>query len=133
VSASADLVVDAKRDLEDIGALDYDAVRLHDLKKLQLKKGMPLSSLPGLDKGILFCTYDLLISGAASKKKGKKDKGKHGPNKGKENVPPGQLFGTGPGGFPLPAVPGFGNEEEQAEEEEEEEEEFGKSGRWATA
>ena len=125
MSASADLVVDAKRDLEDIGALDYDAVRLHDLRRLNVKKGTPLSSLAGLDKGILFCTYDLLISGAASLKKGKKDKGKKGPNKGKENVPPGSFYAGG-AGF-APSVPGFGDEEEQAGDEEEEEVvEFGK-------
>jgi hypothetical protein len=27
-------------------------------------KGQPLAALPGLQTGILFCTYDLLISGA---------------------------------------------------------------------
>lgn len=36
-------------------------VRLHDLRALKTKKGQKLSDLPGLDKGIAFCTYDLLV------------------------------------------------------------------------
>ena len=33
-SALADLVVDAKRDLVDVGAYVYDPIRVHDLRKL---------------------------------------------------------------------------------------------------
>ncbi len=40
---------------------------------VQLKKGQKLESLPTLDKGILFCTYDLLISGAKRKSKDEKE------------------------------------------------------------
>jgi hypothetical protein len=36
---STDLVVDARRDLEALGMLDYDAVRLHDLRSLKTKAG----------------------------------------------------------------------------------------------
>jgi hypothetical protein len=36
-------------------------VRLHDLRSLKLKKGQRLADLKGLDVGIVFCTYDLLI------------------------------------------------------------------------
>ena len=34
-SASADLVVDAKRDLTDVGAYKYDPIRIHDLRKVE--------------------------------------------------------------------------------------------------
>lgn len=71
VSVSTDLVVDARRDLEALNMLEYEPVRLHDLRQLKTRKGKPLSSLPGLESGILFCTYDLLCSGAASKKAAK--------------------------------------------------------------
>jgi hypothetical protein len=159
VSVSADLVVDARRDLDDVGALQYKALKLHDLRAIkvgvgapprrgegpqgaavprcpgptscaplgqtlaalldaarspmtqrvhqalpacidlaglavlssrgmpmaalrptaatallrptpQLKKGQSLNDLPALDEGILFCTYDLLISGTKRKKVG---------------------------------------------------------------
>lgn len=99
MSVSTDLVVDARRDLEALGMLEYDAVRLHDLRQLKTRKGKPLSSLPGLESGILFCTYDLLCSGSTSKKKA--GKGGKGAAKGKalskagsgglfadENIPP---------------------------------------------
>jgi len=36
-------------------------VRLHDLRSLKPKKNQKLGDLPGLDKGICFCTYDLLV------------------------------------------------------------------------
>lgn len=76
VSVSTDLVVDARRDLNDIGALQYESVRLHDLRSLRLKTDQKLNDVPGLDKGILFCTYDLLISGSkVSKAKPKKQLG----------------------------------------------------------
>jgi hypothetical protein len=102
VSVSGDLVKDAERDLTDIGATDYEAVRLHDLRTLKVKRGQPLTALPGLDQGILFCTYDLLISGAkAAKKKGGKGGkkgGKGGQLWGKENQPPLDPLGPGLGG-----------------------------------
>lgn len=45
---------------------------LQDLRQLRTKPGQPLSALPGLNSGIMFCTYDLLCSGATpAKKKGK--------------------------------------------------------------
>jgi hypothetical protein len=99
VSVSGDLVQDAKRDLDDIGATDYEAVRLHDLRTLKVKRGQPLTALPGLDQGILFCTYDLLISGAkTAKKKGGKGGKKGGKGAvlwGKENQPPTDPLGLG--------------------------------------
>lgn len=95
MSVSSDLVVDARRDLEALGMLEYDAVRLHDLRQLKARKGKPLASLPGLDSGILFCTYDLLVSGATNLKKAAKAKalsrkcsaGSSAPF-GDENLPP---------------------------------------------
>eukprot|EP00878_Enallax_costatus_P023440 GHUV01024933.1.p1 GENE.GHUV01024933.1~~GHUV01024933.1.p1 ORF type:complete len:410 (+),score=80.43 GHUV01024933.1:835-2064(+) len=75
VSVSTDLVVDARRDLEALGMLEYEPVRLHDLRQLKTRKGKPLASLPGLESGILFCTYDLLCSGATTKKAAKGGKG----------------------------------------------------------
>lgn len=36
LSASSDLVEDARRDLQDIGALQYEAMKLHDLRKLKV-------------------------------------------------------------------------------------------------
>ncbi|KAK9863620.1 hypothetical protein WJX84_004264 [Apatococcus fuscideae] len=72
-SASADLALDAERDFHDIGALRYDPVRIHDLKRLNVKAGQSLNGVARLDCGILFSTYDMLISGgkqtAASKSK----------------------------------------------------------------
>eukprot|EP00878_Enallax_costatus_P044048 GHUV01052211.1.p3 GENE.GHUV01052211.1~~GHUV01052211.1.p3 ORF type:complete len:120 (-),score=15.14 GHUV01052211.1:376-735(-) len=55
--------------------LEYEPVRLHDLRQLKTRKGKPLASLPGLESGILFCTYDLLCSGATTKKAAKGGKG----------------------------------------------------------
>eukprot|EP00775_Hariotina_reticulata_P014309 gene14309-36_t len=60
---------DRPLDLEALGMLDYDAVRLHDLRSLKIKAGKSLSSLKGLESGILFCTYDLLTSGTSRGKK----------------------------------------------------------------
>jgi hypothetical protein len=40
---------------------DLLQVRLHDLRALKPKKGQKLGDLPGMDKGIAFCTYDLLV------------------------------------------------------------------------
>eukprot|EP00955_Chlamydomonas_euryale_P115228 366336-Chlamydomonas_euryale.AAC.19 len=60
-SASSDLCVDAERDLQDVGALGYEEVRLHDLKKL--KASAVISSMPDSETGVLFCTYDLLVGG----------------------------------------------------------------------
>ena len=34
-SASADLAVDAKRDLVDVGAFKYDPIRIHDLRRVE--------------------------------------------------------------------------------------------------
>lgn len=36
-------------------------VRLHDLRALKPRKGQKLGDLPNMDKGIAFCTYDLLV------------------------------------------------------------------------
>lgn len=48
-------------------------VRIHDLKRLNVKAGQSLNGVARLDCGILFSTYDMLISGgkqtAASKSK----------------------------------------------------------------
>ncbi len=38
-------------------------VRIHDLKRLHPKAGSSLVGLPRMDCGILFSTYDMLISG----------------------------------------------------------------------
>ena len=62
-SASGDLALDAKRDFQDIGALRYEPVVLHDLKHCKAKPGDKLADTPGYNKGILFSTYDLLIAG----------------------------------------------------------------------
>lgn len=62
-SASGDLAQDAKRDFHDIGALKYEPVELHDLKHCKAKPGDKLADVPNYDKGVLFATYDLLISG----------------------------------------------------------------------
>eukprot|EP00198_Chlamydomonas_reinhardtii_P003137 XP_001692473.1 predicted protein [Chlamydomonas reinhardtii] len=68
LSACGDLLHDVRRDLADIGALGYEGVRLLDLKAVKAgQRG--LSGLPGWDKGILFLTYDLLISGEAGRTK----------------------------------------------------------------
>ena len=55
-SVSADLVSDARRDIDDIGG---GRVACHNLK--DFKSGIPLDK-QGVTKGILFCTYSLLIS-----------------------------------------------------------------------
>ncbi|KAK9838396.1 hypothetical protein WJX84_000356, partial [Apatococcus fuscideae] len=74
-SASADLALDAERDFHDIGALRYDPVRIHDLKRLKSGAGSSLVGLPRMECGILFSTYDMLISSgketAASRAKAK--------------------------------------------------------------
>ena len=62
-SASGDLAQDAHRDFQDIGALKYEPVELHDLKHCKAKTGDRLADMPGYDKGVLFATYDLLIAG----------------------------------------------------------------------
>lgn len=62
-SATGDLAQDAKRDFRDIGALAFDIVRLHDLKHSKVKAGDKLADAKGFDCGVLFSTYDLLISG----------------------------------------------------------------------
>ena len=62
-SATGDLAQDAKRDFRDIGALAFDIVRLHDLKHCKVKAGDKLADAKGFDFGVLFSTYDLLISG----------------------------------------------------------------------
>ncbi|CAL8469508.1 g9049 [Coccomyxa elongata] len=68
-SASADLAVDAMRDFRDIGAYKYDPIRIHDLRKVgKLRAGEKLEDVKGLDKGILFCIYSLLISQSTSVK-----------------------------------------------------------------
>ena len=36
---------------------------MHDLKRLKVKPTQRLADVPRMDKGILFSTYDLLISG----------------------------------------------------------------------
>lgn len=62
-SASGDLAHDAKRDFQDIGALAYEPMVLHDLKHCKVKAGGKLADNSALSKGILFSTYDLLIAG----------------------------------------------------------------------
>ncbi|GAX80052.1 hypothetical protein CEUSTIGMA_g7491.t1 [Chlamydomonas eustigma] len=74
ISVSADLSIDAERDLRDSGALRYQEVKIHDLKRMKSKPTQALSTLPGLDTGVLFSTYDLLISGNATSKQKKKKK-----------------------------------------------------------
>ena len=62
-SASGDLAQDAKRDFHDIGALPYETVRMHDLKHSKIKASGKLADGKDFDFGVLFSTYDLLISG----------------------------------------------------------------------
>lgn len=62
-SATGDLAQDARRDFRDIGALAFDIVRLHDLKHCKIKASGKLADAKGFDCGVLFSTYDLLISG----------------------------------------------------------------------
>ncbi len=46
-SASADLAVDAKRDLTDVGAYKYDPIRIHDLRKVEkVAPGKRLEDVP---------------------------------------------------------------------------------------
>jgi hypothetical protein len=47
ISACGDLAQDAARDLRDVGAMQYSAMKLHDLKKLKLRPGQKLADLPG--------------------------------------------------------------------------------------
>ncbi|KAG2496337.1 hypothetical protein HYH03_005567 [Edaphochlamys debaryana] len=70
LSASSDLYHDASRDLRDIGALQYAGVKLLDLRTVKAGQ-RNLSKLPGWESGILFATYDLLISGEARSAKKK--------------------------------------------------------------
>ena len=70
--------MDAARDLRDAGALRYEEVKIHDLKRLKAKPTQKLlSSFPTMSTGVLFSTYDLLISGASTGT-GKKAAGKKG-------------------------------------------------------
>eukprot|EP00798_Chlamydomonas_sp_ICE-L_P014789 gene14789-20839_t len=62
-SASGDLAKDAERDMDDIGALAYKGVRIHELKNIKVKPGQQLADVPKMDSGVLFSTYSLLISG----------------------------------------------------------------------
>lgn len=62
-SASGDLAFDARRDFNDIGALQYEPVELHDLRHCKVKAGGKLADASELSRGILFSTYDLLIAG----------------------------------------------------------------------
>eukprot|EP00898_Chlorokybus_atmophyticus_P008365 jgi/Chlat1/852/Chrsp104S01188 len=61
LSASADLHLDAKRDLADLDALKY--IHLHALKQYGYGD---LSSMAGLDSGVIFATYNTLIAKSAS-------------------------------------------------------------------
>ncbi|KAK9822510.1 hypothetical protein WJX81_008146 [Elliptochloris bilobata] len=63
-SVSADLAPDATRDFRDLGALDFDGVDILDLRRMKVKNTQRLSDLPGLDRGVLFCTYSLLTGGS---------------------------------------------------------------------
>ena len=62
-SATGDLAQDARRDFHDIGALAFETVRLHDLKHCKIKASGKLADAKDFDCGVLFSTYDLLISG----------------------------------------------------------------------
>ena len=57
LSVSADLIDDARRDLRDIGA---GRIACHDLRKYPASKD--LRQVPALHKGVIFCTYALLVS-----------------------------------------------------------------------
>ena len=63
VSISADLRDDAYRDLKDIGA---GKIPVHDLKSFGVRANLQDE---GLDEGVLFCTYSLLVSQDRSKPK----------------------------------------------------------------
>ena len=56
-SVSADLAMDAERDLRDAGALRYEEVHIHDLKRLKTKPTQRLESLPKMTSGVLFSTW----------------------------------------------------------------------------
>jgi hypothetical protein len=56
LSVSGDLVADARRDIEDIGG---KKITCHNLKDFNAKVSLEKQ---GIKKGILFCTYSLLIS-----------------------------------------------------------------------
>lgn len=62
-SVSGDLVADARRDIDDIGG---GKIACHNLK--EYKAGLALEK-QGVTKGILFCTYSLLISEGAGANK----------------------------------------------------------------
>ena len=46
-SASGDLALDASRDFRDIGALKYDPVRIHNLRKLKIPRSGNISDIEG--------------------------------------------------------------------------------------
>ena len=58
LSVSADLIDDARRDLQDIGA---GHLPCHDLRSYRADED--LHKIPALQEGIIFCTYSLLVSG----------------------------------------------------------------------
>lgn len=46
-SASGDLALDASRDFRDIGALKYDPVRIHNLRKLKIPRSGNIADIEG--------------------------------------------------------------------------------------
>lgn len=55
-SASADLAVDAMRDFRDIGAYNYDPIRIHDLRKVgKLRAGEKLEDVKVLIQSCCIC------------------------------------------------------------------------------
>ena len=64
ISATSDLAIDAKRDLRDVHALDYEACRLHDFKRVMgRRKGGDTEDLEAVfgTTGVLFLTYSTLL------------------------------------------------------------------------
>lgn len=51
-SASGDLAMDASRDFKDVGALKYDPVRIHNLRKLKIPRSGKIADVPG---ALCFC------------------------------------------------------------------------------
>lgn len=47
ISASGDLVEDAKRDLKGIDFIKYDNVRIHNMRKMNLQRGDRIADRPG--------------------------------------------------------------------------------------
>ncbi|CAG9464449.1 unnamed protein product [Pedinophyceae sp. YPF-701] len=69
VSVSSDLLVDAERDLRDVGATEI--VRAGNVHALQKKEYGPLSSARnGVREGVVFMTYSALVSGNAAGRRG---------------------------------------------------------------